>query len=330
MTDIQIIELEKQLFKELQESKLVLKFSGKDSTTILTNTLRRLLQLNVPTYAFPEKMIDIEKNSSVFNNDELRANLTSLTVPNLNVPVRHLESVYWKDKSYDSGDRPKHPDDNLDINIYFEEYNNTNDVYNVTTNHAKVYINDEHMENIFDEDYPELIVKLRPGEELTYHMKAILGIGRVNYIWSSVANSYYDISENGIIFTAKSMGQIDEYDALDRACDIMITEINNIKETINLKYGNSDKSMMDVTFDDKDYTIGNIVNDKLQNMILNKKNKILFSGISRPDHLRKDVIIKIKMEDNNPVIPLLNKAFDETIVTFNHVKNLLIKLAKKH
>jgi hypothetical protein len=42
---------------------------GKSVNPVLVNTLRRLSYDYVPIYAFPGESIQIEKNTSIFNND---------------------------------------------------------------------------------------------------------------------------------------------------------------------------------------------------------------------------------------------------------------------
>ena len=59
--DIKITQVSKQEFSNLRSSQLILLFSGKTVNTTLVNTIRRLTQDYVPTYAFPVETITIER-----------------------------------------------------------------------------------------------------------------------------------------------------------------------------------------------------------------------------------------------------------------------------
>ena len=60
--DINIIEKDYTPFQELN-----LEFSGNDINKVLINTLRRVILLDNPTYAFHN--LQVKKNTSVFNKD---------------------------------------------------------------------------------------------------------------------------------------------------------------------------------------------------------------------------------------------------------------------
>ena len=74
--NINIIEKNYTPFEELN-----LEFSGDDINNVLINTIRRIVLLDIPTYGFDNLQVD--KNTSVFNNDYLKMRLLNLPVQNI-------------------------------------------------------------------------------------------------------------------------------------------------------------------------------------------------------------------------------------------------------
>ena len=137
--DILIEELQKRELKGLQDSRLILVFTGKTVTPELINSIRRLCIDYIPTYAFNKYGITIEKNTSIFNNDYMKLRLSQITMPNIINNIYYLDNDYWFQIDYSNPNRPKHPNDNKIIEMYIQAHNTTSDVLDVTTNHSKIY-----------------------------------------------------------------------------------------------------------------------------------------------------------------------------------------------
>jgi len=323
-TDITIIELEKQSSQGLQESKLILQFSGKLASTTLTNSLRRCALNNIPTYAFDPNTIYIDGNSSIFDNDEMRCRISQIIIPEITVPVIHLENKYWKDIDFGDTNRPKHPKDKMLIEFYINARNDTTSVMNVTTNDADIYIDSDSVKKI-DAAFPHLVIQLKPKQIFKCRAVAQLGIGLKNNIWSGAANSYYDeLSENKIKFTILSQGQMHEYDILYRSCIVIQKELLFLKHIFKNSIDKHKTKDIKLKIDNYDYTVCGILNEFLQS-----HNDVIFSAISKPDHLISQIVITLKTNKNHP-IDILFEVVDHLVKVYENIKNQLMKLGKKH
>lgn len=310
-----------------QKSKLVLDISGKSVNTTVVNTLRRLSMDYVPTYAFPPESITIEKNTSVFNNDMMRNRLSQLTIPNIANEIYFLEDKFWKGINFANPNRDKHPDDKKVLEFYLNATNNTNDIMNVNTGHAKVYEDGIELKDVFDKNYSDLIIQLRPKEVFSCKCVGILSIGKNNNIWAASGNTYYDdINDNKFEFTVESQRQMKEYEILIKSCKILKEKIKLIKKTVSDKYDKpeiTNGSALKIILENEDHTLGNIINECLQT----NKN-VLYSGMSKPDLLVDNMVIKFTTAKKNPLIPLF-ESLDYITKLYNKIETLLEALSKK-
>ena len=103
------------------EIKLI--FKGKNVNNVTVNTLRRVILSEVPTYSITHDTIDIEKNTTVFNNDYVKQRLCFIPLlPNISNKITLL----------DENTKDKLEADLIDI--YIEKENNTTNEMCVTTN----------------------------------------------------------------------------------------------------------------------------------------------------------------------------------------------------
>jgi DNA-directed RNA polymerase subunit L len=327
--DIKIVKLLKHKKKGLRGSQLVLEISGKSINCIVINTLRRILLEEIPIYSFCNETINITENKSALNNDQIKLRLSLLPIYNINNNLKVLPEKFWKTIDFSSADREMHPEDDVKIEISGEFINNSPTIMNVTTNDIKIYKNDEIIK-MYDSEFPILLIQLRPNDIFKFNMVGALGIGKRNSIWSS-ATCYYDDYQIGVTdeeshkyeFKIESQGQMDENVLFIKACDVMLYKLEKIEYFIKNTYytskvKNSTKIKLDL--DNEDHTIGNILNDIIQN-----HPNVTKSGCTKPDHLVNRIVIKVETNKNDPTIPLfesinhLKKIFD-TLKT--HVKKL--------
>lgn len=301
----------------LESSQLVLLF--KNATTSLVNTIRRVCLAYVPTYAFCSEGIEIQTNTSIYDNDYMRLRLSQLTFPKLKIPVNYLNDQFWVDINYADKDRPKHPDDTQFIEMYLNITNNTNDKLNVTTNDAEFFVDGSRVEP-FDKKYPCLLIQLRSKDVFRVHMTARLGIGRVSDIWSASRNCYYAIDETNIKFTLESTGQLDEFNILDKACMIIKRKVHDLKTIIGDKNVDKDETELVITLENEDHTLGNILNEYLQ-----QNNDVIFSGISKPDLLIQQITIKLVVKKN--IMKVINDTIDTIIDVIDNIQTQIDKLS---
>lgn len=326
----------KDSLNQLVQRKLVLELSGKHVNSSSVSYFRRCSLDDVPTYAFYKDSINIESNTSIFDNDYMRNRLEQLTFQNVNVESVILDEKYYKDVDYKNKDREKDPKDNKVIEVVINQTNSTNNELDVTTNAAKFYDDGVHIKNI--SKYPDLLIKLRPGEQFNCSMKAVLGCGKRNNIWAAAGNCYFkDLTEkedkeedkknNKFLFSIESQGQLDEYDILKKCCligqhklKVILNKI--IKATENDKNINNSSSIT-VMIDGETHTMGCLINEFLQD-----SNKVTSSGVSKPDLQKDQIVLKVTTNTNSNVISVIKEVVTFLDELFSSIHKQLVKLEK--
>lgn len=292
------------------KSKLVLEFSGKNSSTILVNTIRRVVMDNIETYAWDVKDIKITSNTSIYNNDMMKYRLSQLPIFNL------------KNKK------------DLNINMAINVHNTSETIMNVTTDTEGVrfYENDEEIKHKYKS--PILLIQLKPKQQFNCSMTASLSTGEKNNIWCGASNAFYDDHTtneitgefiknptNKITLTIESQGQFTEYELVDLACSYIINKLNTILDNMKTQY-NKDNQEGDVQIfklENEDFTMGNLVNDYLQN----HKN-IKMSGLSKPDGVVRTVIIQCTNDKN--LLVSIGEAINLCIDMYKYIQTAVNKL----
>jgi len=315
-SDIKIVKLEQIKYGGLRPSKLVLSFSGKLINHTVTNTIRRLVLNDIPTYAFHKDSITIEKNTSIFNNDYMRLRLEQFPIPKIKNNIAELEEKYYK-VNYADLTRLKHPDDKKIIEMYVSSKNKTKEIMNVTTNDVKFYEDGIEVQKI-NKKYPQLIIQLKPNQEFKCRALGVLGIGKRNNMWAGAANCFHERkSENKYELTLYSKGQMDEYELIIKSCIILKNKLKKIKSVVESENLNNKEKILKISLDN--FTEANVINDFLQS----NKN-IIYSGVSKPDLLVNEVIIKFQAKAN-PLKSFAN-TIDYVIKIFSEIQNKISKL----
>jgi DNA-directed RNA polymerase subunit L len=326
--DIKIKEKEYHQSNGLDASWLTLVCSGTDFNIKILNSLRRTAINNLPMYAFAPELIAIDINTSVaFDTDYMTARLSQLPVAGIDPNLYFLSEKYWYKVNYADTKREKHQTEQH-IEFYVNYHNNSANVVSVTTNDSSVYINSQQIQP-YNTEYPILLIKLRPNERFKCYMKASLGVGEKNVIWKGARNSFYDeVNVDGkkeFIFTVEANNQCTEYDLLIRACKFLIKKFTDLKNDfqskIDLKQIPIDK-IYNYKLDHEDHTVGEILNYEFQD-----HKDIISSGLSKPDHLVKAILIKVVSAANvkSPLNAML-ECMDILIKKYSHIGYLISNL----
>jgi DNA-directed RNA polymerase subunit L len=268
MADVSVKQLQYK-DKPKTDSYLELEFKGSDINHVIMNTLRRTILLNLPNYAFNPENIQIETNTSGYNNDMLRLRLS-------NMPTLNLEPSEDTLKLLDDLENNKNIILDKTLSMVVEYENKTTDIVPITTRNANFFIN-----NDIAPEYPIdfLIVKLKPNQKIKLVATTNLDIPKKNDIYTSVAICTYEYEEeNNIIFKLESRGSLTEYEIIKRACKIIIIKLELILDKL-LKTNFTNKSNGSIILEKETFTMANIITDGLQN----HKN-IEFAGY-KIDHL---------------------------------------------
>jgi len=323
--DIKIIELKKRSENKFDSSFLTLELSGKTINYAIVNTLRRLSLSSVPTYNFCKQSIDIEENTSIYNNDMMKLRLSQLTFPKIKNSIIYLPDEYWNNINYTDKNRIKIEGDDIILEMVINIKNSSSENLNVTTNHAKFYKNNVAIKNVIDSNYPHLLIKLRPDEIFKCHATAVLGVGLRNDIWGAAANAYYDeINKHQYKLSIESQGQMDEYEILIKSCKIIKKKLDDKKYIINKNYKKLNETAYEIHLENEDHTIGLALNYFLQ-----RHKNIISSGLSKPTLLENKIIISFESMDKNVIIYFF-QVIDYVIQIFDDIENKLMKLGRKY
>lgn len=294
--DINIKEIEVHQSSGLDASWLTLEFSGKDLNVKLINAIRRVCTEALPAYAFCPELIKIDTNTMVaFNNDYMRGRLSFLPVLGARPEIFFLPEKYWHKVNYADPKRDKHSSEQT-VEAYVNVHNNSAAVVPVTTNDIKLYIDGTQVYP-YSRKYPILISKLRPNDRFKCYMKAALGVGDNNAMWNSARNAFYDYddkldeSERVFTFTVEGNWQLHEYEIVLRAIKFLIKKMDDLHVYLKKKFDTKEilpDKVIFINLDREDHTIGEILNYELQD-----HPDIIASGVSKPDHLIKAILIKI-------------------------------------
>jgi DNA-directed RNA polymerase subunit L len=303
----------------LDASWLKLEFGGSDINVKMINTLRRVATNALPTYAWCKEMIKIETNTMVaFNNDYMRLRLSLLPVMGCSADISFLPEKYWYKTNYADPKREKHSSEQL-VEAYINTHNNSASILPITTNDLKIYVDGEEVKP-YSEQYPILIAKLKPDDRFKCSLKAALGVGELDAVWDSARNVFYDYDDNldedkrVYEFTIEGGWQIHEYLTLYRATEYILKKLDDLKNELSKKFSTNEittENLIFLTLEKEDHTFGELLNYEFQD-----HPNIIASGISKPDHLVKTVLIKITSDSkkHNPsksIIECLDKLTDK-------------------
>ena len=282
---------------------LHLEISGADTTIQLVNSLKRACNDNVPKYAFTRELIIINHNKSVYHNDYMTLRLSQLPIfnvksHNIDPKLDYLHEKYWNNVDFLDKQRNK-PDGERNIEVQINVHNNSDELKAITTSDPgfKVYIDNE-LVSMYDKKSPILIIYLRPNDSFNCSMKAVLGVGERDTIWTAASNCWHyyedDDPTKNLNIKIRSSGLIKAYDIADRACGYIIKKLEIIKKELMRQIDNQNiqPGVLDIELKNEDFTMAGPINYELQS----HKN-IIFSGVTKPDHLIRNMIIRIQTKD---------------------------------
>jgi DNA-directed RNA polymerase subunit L len=314
----------------LGASWLTLKFSGKDFSVKMANSIRRAAANRIPTYATPLELINIETNTTVaFNNDYMRLQLSTVPIIGIDPDLYYLDEKYWYKVNFADTAREKHKNEQSN-EFYVQATNETSNITAITTNDMIIHINGDQ-QKLYSEQYPILLIKARPKDSFKCHMKSVLGIGDMHAIWKAARSGYYDEIEttNGkeYLLTLEGNWQFTEYDLYIRTCKYLIHKLQKIKEDIQQKMESKEiipEQIIYFVIPNEDHTIGEILNYEFQN-----HGDILGSGLTKPDHLIKSIMFKVQsVADFEHPIDAMLECIDICINKFSHVGKLIEDISK--
>jgi DNA-directed RNA polymerase subunit L len=288
---------------DIKRGRIELVCSGKDCNEQFLNGLGRIAVKRIPTYAFAIDLIKIERinpetgyhDSVPFNHDMMRDRLKNTPVMNVDPGFAFLHEKYWKNVDYLSPDREKHEQEKrveayVDIkNTAAEE--DSESILHVTTNDMKVYI-DNNLTQIYSQEYPLLLISLKPKEAFKCSMKAVLGIGINDTCWDACSNFCFDQETipDKTILKFESASRFDEFKLIDRSLEYYKLRTQMLKKEFERMYL-LEKNLTDrfqITIKDEDHTMGEAINYEMQS-----HPDILKASSTKPDYLVMQIVLDV-------------------------------------
>lgn len=312
--------------KELGYSRLNINLKGDNINHVIINSLKRIIQTDIPIFAF--NSFDITSNTSIFNINYLKNHIK-------NIPVWGVENnfeEFVEEKKEDNEDEFSENtgliNDDIDLNIeknvdfssinkltmYVDFKNNTQDVVTVTTNDCKFYYKQEMIKSPYKNAVQ--IVKLQPGQEIKLSAKAELGNEELSEIFSATSVCFFkENSENDYDFIVESIGQLTEKRLIELAVKKLKKKLTNFNQ--NLPKNNGLEGTIIV--DNEDHTLGNIISYGMQN-----HSAVQFCGYNTPHPLNKQIKFHYKLNTGN-----LNSIVKDVIVYYENIFDNINDIIKK-
>lgn len=323
MFDIEVSLHHYKPFNHIQRGRLQLLLSGKDCNNQFINALGRIAVKRIPSYAFPPELIKIEKikpesgyhDSIPFNYDMMRKRIKNTPIVGVDPGFAFLHEKYWKNVDYLSPDREVHEQEKR-IEAFIDAKNtadegNDEQILDVTTNDMKIYIDNELTE-IYSKEYPFLIISLKPKEAFKCSMRAVLGLGINESSWDACSRYWFDQETipDKTIFSCESSSRFDEFTLISRTLEYFRIRTNQLKDDIQRLYLLEEEKTNDfhITIVDEDHTMGEPINYELQS-----HPDIISSSISKPDHLVRNIVIKITVDKPDKMLSAIMESIDNLI-----------------
>lgn len=301
--------------KTIGFSRLELNMKGDNINHIIVNSIKRIIQTDIPIFAFTN--FNIIKNTSVFNNNFIKTQIINIPVWGIENKIdEFIETVEEVDEKFDNMEGILN--DNIDMNVeknvdtsalnkltmYLDIKNTTNEIMTVTTNDCKFY----YKEGMIKSPYHNLIqiVKLQPDQELKMSVQAELGKEEISGIFSATSVCYFkENTPTNYDFIVESRGQITETRIIKLALKILVKKLHNFLEVIPKNKGMEGTILVD----GEDHTLGGIISYGLQS-----HNSVKFGGYNTPHPLNKQIKLHYKLDSGN-----INNIMKDIVVYYENI-----------
>lgn len=310
--------------KNLGFSRLELKLKGEDIDHIITNSIKRIVQSDIPIFSFSE--INITDNTSIFNNNYVKDHVRNIPVWGIENNLEEYskkeiipEEDFSESKGIIDDDIELTVDNQMDtsalneLNMYVEYKNDSKEIYAVTTNDAEFH----YQEGLIKSPYynPIQLVKLQPGQEIKIDARAKLGTEEISGIFSATNVCFFIENEKDYEFIIESRGQIKERRILLLALKILNKKLRHFYDNLPKNKGMEGT----IIVENEDHTLGNIITKGMQN-----HSSVQFCGYNTPHPLKKEIHFHYKLNSGN-----INTIVKEVIIYYETIFNDLIEKIKK-
>jgi DNA-directed RNA polymerase subunit L len=273
--------------KSSNNEEAIFNITGENAIPSTINAIRRTILREIPIYGLPTSNIFIEKNTSIYDNDQLRIRFGNIPLQNYSNKLTYIDNSISNIESENK------------IEMYLNVINNTKSNLNVTTNDLTFVINDEQVNNLYDTKRPHLFLKLKPEQEIKFRSVPCIGKASMNDIWSCGHCYYSEKKENMYEFVIETLGQLTCKEILSKSCDIIIEKLKIIEINIGDNYKDSkinDHNKIQIILHNEEHTMGNLITTALQ-----LHTNTIYAGYKKDHPLINEIVINLETSSTNPL-----------------------------
>jgi DNA-directed RNA polymerase subunit L len=284
----------------------------------------------IPIFAF--KNIVITENTSIFNNNYIKLRIENIPVLGIKnnydfLPkkeiIENIDENYTLDNQLFQDNIDLNVNENIDslnlnqLTMYLQYENKSkDDVITVTTDDAIFYVSEKKVKSPYSNPIP--IIKLNPGEKISFSAITDLNIENISAVYSPVSViRCLEKSKNEFNLILESKGQIDEKRIITVAVLNIIKMLEDFIELIPDK-NNSLEGTLDI--EDGDHTIGNLISFSMR-----KHKSVSFCGYNVPHPLGSNVNITYKITSGK-LKTILSDVVDYNIKIYKNILKLISKI----
>jgi DNA-directed RNA polymerase subunit L len=316
------------------EEELRIRLKGKCIDYSIANAIRRTIGEDIPIYAFPNSLIEIDhkRSLSMYNNDMIKGQIEMLPIfdvgnpfdlenPELYLPTEVMKSIFAellpeKETKEDESEDRKETKKLSHIELHISFKNRTDEKHYLGTHDAVLKINGKVSDSYLKRDNIHILV-LKPGEEM--HLRAVANLATAEFhaAYEATSNPIHEmIADDEYVINFETLGQLDKYTIFDKALYILIKKLENINAYMISKYPKEpNEKKISIELVGQNSTIGSLYSTAL------KKSPHTSSGtFSIPHPMNRSVIISYTMAPKSKVKP---------IALFTMTTEYLIKIFKK-
>jgi DNA-directed RNA polymerase subunit L len=251
-----------------------------------------------------------------YNNDDISDN----DEKNYNNEEINADSIEEINDDSNEDDNKKELSTIKHLSMFVNYKNKSNNIISVTTNDAKFYYD----ENIIKSPYKNniQIVKLQPGQEITFTVITSIGTESSDTIYSAVSiATYIQNDPNNFDFIFESRGQLTEKRILIVAIINIIRRIKNFYKILKEnKNSQSSENSLDefkgtIEINNEDHTLGNLITRGLQ-----EHKDVLSAGYNLPHPLIKKVIFNYSIKKDSNIKSIMKDVVDYYCELFEKIK----------
>lgn len=327
--------------KKLSEdsNSILLSITGKDAKPVIINTVRRIIIGEIPTHAYCNIIID--KNTSVYDNDDVRHRISMIPIFN----VEHTVDLFDRLKFYQ--DYPKLAEkydlalfdsagNDIKLAVDQKYLNKVNDNINASAYDKKIELRGfmhNKSQNTVDftthdcegdiiKEYknrpPILINKLKAGQIFSFKATSRLSTVKCGgHQWDVAVIDRYARIKDGFELGITTLGALSCKSIIFKACSLIVKKLEIIKNHVLDNYANEKGNNIKLILHQESHTMGYLINFFLQD-----HKEVVLSGFTQPHPMIDEIIINFVVSNGKSMNIFADVIEDIKMIFLNFIRQL--------